>query len=226
MYRKTLVTFIIAIISALLLTGCQYDFPEDSKKKPHTYEEALIYIQEYFNRDDIILSDETISGVTEYGDHYTNYFASVDNISFIVSSQERCHYDRTGEFCKSRYNLYNNYNYENISLIFEGNLTFPNFELILETESYLHIYNTTYFNYTNVVSNETDLLSVFEESKCMYEWMTTLYPNPRYCVIIQIENFERPLYICAHKSTTTDVEFGFNEASLNAVIDEYRKFYE
>ena len=225
MLRKLLsIIMIIAFLS--MLTACQYDFPPDSKKKPHTYDEALTYIKNYLNRDDVILSEETISGETEYGYHYTNYFATIDDINFIVSSQERCHYERLGEFCKTRYNLYNNYNYEKIHMLLNENQNYPNFELKIEMKSYLHIYNTAYFNYKNIITSEEDLTIAFDESKVMYEWLITLYPNPRYCVKMQVENSERLLYICAHKSDTDDIEFGFNQATFDDMIDEYRRFYD
>jgi hypothetical protein len=85
MSKKSFATFFITLI-LLVLSGCRYEFPEDSKIKPHTYDEALEYIQDYLNRDDVILSEETLSGETENGYQYVNFFARVDEIDFVVSS--------------------------------------------------------------------------------------------------------------------------------------------
>jgi len=222
MTRKVLITIFLAGIICFL-SGCQYNLPADSKTKPHTYDEALTYIQTYLNRDDVTLSQETVSGENVYGDHYINYFAQVDDIAFIVSSQERCHY--ASEFCKIRYNLYNNYNYEKIHSLLENNQNYPDFELILESNPYLHIYNTTYFNYIPIITDEENLIEVFNISKMMYEWMIELYPSPRYCVKMQVGDSDRTLYLCAHQTQTDDQDYGFSQSSLEALIDEFRRFY-
>lgn len=224
MLRKVF-TITITIIFLSLLAACKYDLPPDSKKKPHTYEEALNYIKTYLDRDDIILSEETETGETLYGYHYVRYTALVDDISFIVSSQEDCHYDSTiGEFCKTRYNLYNNYNEEKLkSLISED--PFDHFELIPRTDPYLHIYNIAYFDYLLIIHNEEELIEAFNQAKAMYENIIISYPNPRYCVIMEVENSDRPLYMCAYQRDDKDESFGFNDVTREELLVEYVKFY-
>lgn len=225
MTKKGLI-FTVMIVVVSFLVGCQFNFPADSKTEPHLYDEALAYIQNYLGSDDVILKEETVVGEDEYGNKYTHYYARFDGLDFIVSSQERWYYERLGEFRRRRYNLYNNYNYEMIHLLFEENQNYPNFELIIETNPYLHIYNITYFNYKPIITNEDDLIEAFYEAKMMYEWMIDLYPSPRYCVKIPVFNSDRTLFLCAHQDDTSDNNFGFNSASLEALIDEYRRFYK
>jgi hypothetical protein len=226
MRKKSFITFFITLI-VLILSGCRYEFPEDSKIKPHTYDEALEYIQDYLNRDDVILSEETLSGETENGYQYVNFFARVDEIDFVVSSQELCHYDVTiGEFRKVRYNLYKNFNYEMIHYLFMNNQDYPDFELRLESNPYLHIHNIASFTYEPIINSEEDLIEAFNRSKTMYEWMVNEYPNPRYLVKIQVNLSDRPLYIRAHKIESDDQAFGFNQFSYDELIDEYYQFYD
>lgn len=59
MIKKIFITFFI-ILNVIILSGCRLEFPEDSKIKPHSYDEALEYIQDYLNRDDVTLSEETV----------------------------------------------------------------------------------------------------------------------------------------------------------------------
>jgi hypothetical protein len=205
------------------LSGCKYNFPENSKTEPHTYDEALTYIQDYLNRDDVTLSQNIISGESEYGAQYTNYFAQVDDIRFIVSSQERCHYDQTGEFCKFRFNLYNNYNYEMIYNLIEKNENYPDFVLNLQSKPYLNQYNIATFNYLPVITDESSLIVAFNKSKEMYEWMIEFYPSPRYYVSLEVADSEKTLYLSAHKTDNYDIDYGFDQAALNALIDDYRR---
>ena len=224
MLRK-LLSIMITIIFLSMLAACKYDLPTDSKKKPHTYEEALHYIKTYLDRDDIVLSEETETGETIYGNHYVRYEAFVDDISFIVSSQERCHYvSSIGEFCKTRYNLYNNYNEEKLkSLMSEKN--YDHFELIPRTDLYLHIYNIAYFNYLLIIHDEDELIEAYNQAKAMYEDIVISFPNPRYCIIMEVENSDRFLYLCSYQRDEEDDSFGFNDVTREELLIEYNKFY-
>ena len=224
MLRKLLI-IMITIIFLSMLAGCKYDLPPDSKKKPHTYEEALNYIKTYLDLDDIVLSEETETGETVYGNHYVRYEAFVDDISFIVSSQERCHYvSSIGEFCKTRYNLYNNYNEEKLkSLMSEKN--YDHFELIPRTDLYLHIYNIAYFNYLLIIHDEDELIEAYNQAKAMYEDIVISFPNPRYCIIMEVENSDRFLYLCSYQRDEEDDSFGFNDVTREELLIEYNKFY-
>ncbi|MDX9807929.1 MAG: hypothetical protein RBS87_05135, partial [Acholeplasma sp.] len=97
--KKKILNLLIVGFTLAILTGCQYDFPDDSKKTPHNYDEVINYIQTYLDRTDVNVDPNTVSGITEYDYHFTNYYATVDSIEFIISSQESCHYDiNIGEF--------------------------------------------------------------------------------------------------------------------------------
>ncbi len=223
--KKALLNLLILACMLVSLSGCQYDFPENSKKTSHTYDEVLDYIKVYLNRDDVDVDLETTSGENENGDHFVNYYGHIDDVDFIISSQQRCHYDSLGEFCKTRYNLYNNYNYNKIKKLLINNNNYPNLAQREETNPYLHIYNITYFDYALLITNENDLLEAFDESKTLYEFITESYANPRFCVIMTVKNSTRKLYICAHQDDPNKPDFGFNEAALAELIDEYYRFY-
>lgn len=225
--KKKILNLLIVGFTLAILTGCQYDFPDDSKKTPHNYDEVINYIQTYLDRTDVNVDPNTVSGITEYDYHFTNYYATVDSIEFIISSQESCHYDiNIGEFCKTRYNLYNNYNYNKIKALLTDNMDFLNFNLREENNPYLHRYNISYFDYQQVIIDEETLINAYIDSKDLYTWMIDFYVNPRFCVSMTIQNSTRPLYVCAHQDNLNQLKHGFQEASLEALLVEYHQFYE
>ncbi|WP_277618615.1 hypothetical protein [Paracholeplasma manati] len=179
------------------------------------------------HRTDVYVDTVSLSGINQNEDHFTNYYARVDDIDFIISSQERCHYDITiGEFCKTRYNLYNNYNYNKIKSLLINRMDFLNFDLQEEDSPYLHIYNISYLDYQLMITSEADLIEAYTDSYYLYTWMIESYPSPRFCVIMSIQNSTRPLYVCTQRDKHNQLKHGFQETSLEALLAEYHQFYE
>jgi len=117
--KQRILNLLIAVFTLVLLSGCHYDFPEGTKTTVHTHEEVTAYIQAYLNRDDVYVDTMTISGKDGYDRKYTHYYARVDDIDFVISSQVLCYGDSTGEFCEKRYGLHNNYNYKKIKALMQ-----------------------------------------------------------------------------------------------------------
>ena len=75
------------------------------------------------------------------------------------------------------------------------------------------------------IHNEEELIEAFNQAKAMYENIIISYPNPRYCVIMEVENSDRPLYMCAYQRDDKDESFGFNDVTREELLVEYVKFY-
>jgi hypothetical protein len=223
--KQRILNLLIAVFTLVLLSGCHYDFPEGTKTTVHTYEEVTAYIQSYLNRDDVYVDTMTISGKDGYDRKYTHYYARVDDIDFVISSQVLCYGDSTGEFCEKRYGLHNNYNYKKIKALMQTTNQYPNIRLRSETNPYLHIYNISYFYYQLPITNEDDLIRAFNDSKNMYNWIIQAYPNPRFCVIMSVENHTRRIYVCAHQDDSDRPEKAFNQASYDETIAEYHEYF-